>query len=135
MISSQIFKIASDTSNYGIKKKSNYLATSKNKICGDKITVEVEVSNNVIKKMYYETESCIFCQASASLLSKIIKKKSFKELFSLVEDIKKHDKKKNIILTKKYKPFKCLFQLKYKERINCVMLPFNALLKAINCRI
>jgi len=131
MISSQIIKIASDTSNYGIKKKSNYIATSKNKICGDKITVEVEISNNIIKKMYYETESCIFCQASASLLSKIIKGKSIKELFLFVDDIKK----KKIILKKEYQPFKSLLQLKHKERINCVKLPFNALLKAINCTI
>ena len=73
MISAEIIKIASDTSNYGIKKNSNLIATSKNKICGDKITIEIEVSKNKIDKMYYETESCIFCQASASLLSKIIK--------------------------------------------------------------
>ena len=81
MISSEIIKIASDTSNYGIKRKSNYVATSKNRICGDRITVEVEISNNIIKKMYYETESCIFCQASASLLSKIIKGKSIKAIW------------------------------------------------------
>ena len=60
MISEEIIKIASDTSNSGIKNKSNLIATSKNKICGDKITIEIEVSKNKIDKMYYETESCIF---------------------------------------------------------------------------
>tara|TARA_B110000285_G_scaffold202390_1_gene237677 strand:- start:305 stop:700 length:396 start_codon:yes stop_codon:yes gene_type:complete len=128
MISTQIIKIASDTTNYGIKKKSNYLATSKNKICGDRITVEVEIYNNIIEKMYYETESCIFCQASASLLSKIVIKKSIKELFLFIDDVKK----KKTFVKKKYKPFKYLFQKKYKERISCVMLPFNALIKAVN---
>ena len=73
MINPEIIKIASDTSNCGIKKNSNLIATSKNKICGDNITVEIEIYNNKIKKMSYETESCIFCQASASLLSRIIK--------------------------------------------------------------
>ena len=68
-------KIAADISNYGLKKDSNYIATSKNKICGDKITVEVEIKHKIIKKMNYETESCVYCQASASLLSKFIKNK------------------------------------------------------------
>ena len=72
MISPEIIKIASDTSNCGIEKKSNLVATSKNKVCGDKITIEIEVFNDKIKRMSYETESCIFCQASASLLSKYI---------------------------------------------------------------
>ena len=46
MISPEIIKIASDTSNYGIKKNSDLVATSKNRICGDKITIEIEVLNN-----------------------------------------------------------------------------------------
>ena len=132
MISSEVIKIASDTTNYGITKKSNYKATCKNKICGDKITVEIEISNNIVKKMYYETESCIFCQASASLLSKLIKKSNIQQLSLDIKNIKMLDKKKNIILKNKYKSFKKLFQLKYKKRFNCVMLPFNALLKAVN---
>ena len=43
MINSLIIKIAADTTNYGIRNNSNFLATSKNKICGDKITVELEI--------------------------------------------------------------------------------------------
>jgi nitrogen fixation NifU-like protein len=131
MISSEIIKIASDTSNYGIKKKSNYIATTKNRICGDKITVEIEMSKNIIKKMYYETESCIFCEAAASLLSRLIKKNTIKEFLLLTDSVKK----KKIILAKKYQPFKKLFNSRYKERINCVMLPFDALRKAISLTI
>ena len=47
MINQQIIKLAADTSNYGIKKTSNFVATSKNKICGDKITVELEVKKKL----------------------------------------------------------------------------------------
>jgi len=132
MISAEVIKIASDTSNYGITKKSNYKATCKNKICGDKITVSIEITNKIIQKMSYETESCIFCQASASLLSRLIKKTNIEELSLDINKIIMSDKKKNIILKNKYRYFKILFQLKYKERFNCVILPFNALLKAVN---
>ena len=132
MISPEIIKIASDTTNYGIKEGSNLIATSKNKICGDKITVKIDTTNNKIQKMSYETESCIFCQASASLLSKIIKKSNIKNLQNDLREITMTSKNKKIFLKKRYKPFRKLFQQKYKERFSCILLPFNALLKAIN---
>ena len=132
MISPEIIKIASDISNYGIKKKSNLIAMSKNKVCGDKITIEIEAFQNKIENMYYETESCIFCQASASLLSKIVKNSNIENLKNDVNQINSSHKSKKIILSKKYKPFRKLFQKKYKERFNCILLPFNALLKAVN---
>ena len=101
MISPEIIKIASDTSNYGIKRKSNYIATWKNKIYGDKITIEIEISKNIIKKMYYETESCVFCQTSASLLSKLIKKSNIEQLSLDINDIKMLHKKKILSLKKR----------------------------------
>jgi|TARA_B110000971_G_C19763587_1_gene387595 nitrogen fixation NifU-like protein len=118
MINPQIIKFATDTSNYGIKKNSNFIATSKNKICGDKITVEVEITKKIIKKMNYETDSCIFCQASASLLSKSIKNKNKNSILSFLSGLVRN------------KEFKKL--LKNKERINCVMLPLQTLQKAID---
>ena len=132
MISTEIIKIASDTSNCGIKKNSNFIATSKNKFCGDVITVEVEIYNNKVERMYYDTESCIFCQASASLLSKIVKRSNIDNLRHDINEINISFKSKKIVLKRKYKPFRKLFQKKYKERFNCILLPFNALLKVVN---
>ena len=83
-------------------------------------------------RMYYETESCIFCQASASLLSNIIKKSNIENLREDVNEINTIHKNKKIILKRKYKPFRKLFQQKYKERFQCILLPFNALLKVVN---
>ena len=135
MINPEIIKIASDTSNCGINLNSKLIATSKNKICGDKITIEIEIFNNKIEKMSYETESCVFCQASASLLSKVIKRSNIENLRNDVTEINMLHKNKKIVLKKKYKPFRKLFQQKYKERFNCILLPFNALLKVVNIAI
>ena len=132
MINTEIIKIASDTSNCGIRQNSEHVATSKNKICGDKITVEIEISNNRIEKMSYETESCIFCQASASLLSKVIKKSNMNNIRDDLNEINMSRKNKKMILKKKYKPFRKLFQQKYKGRFDCILLPFNALIKVVN---
>ena len=101
MISTEIIKIAADTSNCGINKNSNLIATSKNKFCGDKITIEIEVFKNKIEKMSYETESCVFCQASASLLSKIIKRANIDNLIDDVNKINMSHKRKKVVLKKK----------------------------------
>ena len=132
MITPEIIKIASDTSNCGIKENLIFTATSKNKTCGDIITVGIEIFDNNIEKMSYDTESCIFCQASASLLSKIIKKSNIERLRHDVNEINMSHKNKKIVLKKKYKSFRKLFQQKYKQRFSCILLPFNALLKVVN---
>ena len=100
MINPEIIKIASDTSNHGIKENSNLIATSKNKMCGDIITVAIDITDNKIKKMSYNTESCIFCQASASLLSKTIRRSNIENLRNDVNEINMSHKNKKIILKK-----------------------------------
>ena len=115
IIDKKILNLASDISNFGLKNKSKYFASVKNKKCGDRIKIELEIKNKKIKNMYYETESCIFCQASASLLSKKVKNTMVKNL----------DK---IIFSKK---FKFLLSKKYISRRDCVILPYQALKKAL----
>ena len=127
MIDSSIIKIASDISNYGLKNKTKYIAKSKNRICGDKITVELEISKNKILKMNYETEACIYCQASASMLAKVVVNYETK---SLKEKIKKVIKNKKFD-TIKIKKFNKFDKNEYKSRFDCLMLPFNAILKAL----
>ena len=115
IIDKKILNLAFDISNYGLKNKSKYFSSVKNKKCGDKIKVELEIKNKKIKNMCYETESCIFCQASASLLSKKVKNIMITNL----------DK---ILFSKK---FKSLLSRKYITRRECIMLPFEALKKAL----
>jgi len=122
MINQNIIEMASDTKNYGIKNKSKNIATCKNSLCGDKITVELIFLREKVSKMYYETESCIFCQASASLLSKSIQNLKIKDFSNNLNDI---------ISNKKFKSFKKLLNDKYQNRIECIKLPFKAAMKVI----
>jgi len=115
MIDSKILEFAQDISNYGLQNTSKNFASIKNKKCGDRIKVELEVKNKIIKNMRYETESCIFCQASASILAKHIKKNKVKNIKNLTS----------------FKNFKFLLSKRYLSRKECVMLPIDAVKKAI----
>ena len=81
--------------------------------------------------MHYETESCIFCQASASVLSKIVKKK---DINKILLEVNKITNLNNSIPKFKgiFKNFQKLYQIKYKERFSCISLPLNAFTKALN---
>ena len=132
MIDIKIINIAANTANYGLKKNSTHYASCKNKICGDKIKVEINSNGLKVKDMRYETESCIFCQASASILSKIVKSMPVKNLKKEIVNIYNSFDKENFTLPKKYNSFKPLINKKNKSRLECIMLPFNALSKALN---
>ena len=131
MINLKIINLAANTKNYGLRKNSTHYAYSKNKICGDKIKVEINLNGVKIKEMRYETESCIFCQASASTLSKMVGLIHIKNLKNEILIIYDAFDKKNIVLPKKYNSFKPLINKKNRNRLECIMLPFNAVLKAL----
>ena len=73
MITKEIIKIASDTKNIGLTNNYNFKSSLKNSICGDKIKLELTIKNLKINSMKYEIESCVYCEASASLLAKKVK--------------------------------------------------------------
>ena len=58
-----------------------------------------------------------------------------KKIFEINDYFIVHSNNAQIFLKKKYKPFRKLFQQKYKERFNCILLPFNALLKVVKSTI
>ena len=81
MINKDIIRLASNTSNVGLKNKYSHKISLKNSTCGDKITLELIADKKKISSMKYETESCIYCEASASLLSRKIKNVKLKDIF------------------------------------------------------
>ena len=73
MITNEIIKIASNTTNVGLTNKYSFKSVKKNSMCGDLIKIELISTNSKINSMKYETESCVYCEASASLLANKIK--------------------------------------------------------------
>ena len=130
MINKEIIKIASKTKFAGLKRIYTHKSTAKNSICGDIIKIELIANNIKIKSMRYETESCVLCEASASLLAKKIinfNLKDLKKTYSKFLDIKKT---KKIKLPTKFKEFNKILNKKSLNRISCVILPIEALFKA-----
>ena len=131
MINKEIIRIASNTSNVGLNNKYSHKISLKNKLCGDKITLELIVAKQKIISMKYETESCIYCEASASLLSKKIKKLNVQTMKNDFINLKKILTNKEIKIPKRFSDFKKLFNSDNFNRYNCLFLPFDAVIKAL----
>ena len=85
----EILKIASNTENHKVVKNHTHLSKNKNPICGDEMEISLLVKNDVIEDMGYQCKSCVYCQASVSMLSSKIKNKKIdqiKNLFTFVEN-------------------------------------------------
>ena len=130
MINSKIIKIASFTNNVGLQSKYTHKSFVKNSLCGDHIKIEFIADKSKIKSMRYETESCLLCEASASLFSRKVKGSKIKDLIKEVEKFKKIKKNIKFTFPKKFKEFNELINRKNVSRLNCVILPMDAFLKA-----
>ena len=134
MIDSKIVKIASFTKNAGLKNDFTHRSSIKNSLCGDFIKTEFIVHDSKVKSMRYETESCILCEASASLFSRKIKNAKIKNLEKEIKRIKDFKKKSNYNFSIRFKEFSKLINKKNINRLNCVILPMEAFLKAFKIK-
>ena len=130
MIDYKVIKIASFTKNVGLTNKYTHKSFVKNSLCGDSIKVEFIADKFKIKSMRYETNSCILCEASASLLSRKIKHSQINVLVKEINKFKGLKDNINQNLPDKFKDFKKLINKKNINRLNCVILPMEAFLKA-----
>ena len=131
MINKDIIKLASNTSNVGLKNKYSHKISLKNSTCGDKITLELIIDKKKICSMKYETVSCIYCEASASLLSRKIKNIKLKDIKNDFTTLKKISQKKNGKLPNRLSDFERLFNSDNFSRLKCIFLPIDAVLKAL----
>ena len=132
MINSEIVKIASNTSNVGLKNDYTYKSSKKNSMCGDLIKVELIVKKSKINSMRYETESCIYCNASASLLADKIKNKSVKDTLKFLKSSDTLFKNKGYNKKGNWTSFKKIMNKSNLSRKECLLLPLKTLLKALN---
>ena len=128
----EILKIASNTKNFKDIKKFTHYSKSKNPLCGDEILIKLVINNQKIVDFGYQGESCIYCQATASILSnKLIKYKTIK-----IKDLCDYaytyfsENKKN--LKKEWRFLNKLLSQKNASRQQCILLPFNALKKIVS---
>ena len=127
----RILEIASHTDNNKIIKNHTHKSKNKNPLCGDEMEISLIVENNVIKDMGYQCKSCVYCQASVSLLSRKIKDKKIDDIKTLVSNGDKLFNNVKVKLEKHWYDFKEILDKKNLSRKECLLLPIKTLAKAL----
>ena len=131
----KILEIASNTENHKVVKNHTHQSKNKNPLCGDETEISMVVKNDVIKDMGYQCKSCIYCQASVSLLSRFVMHAPIEKITvflsqasSFFDESFENFKKINI---KDIEDFKNIMNSKNISRKECLLLPFKTLSKAL----
>ena len=132
MIDKEIIKIASNTENLGVLNNHTHSSKLKNAICGDEMKIYLIVKNDKITNFKYECESCIYCQASVSLLSRKAKNKSIENVKNFAEHAKNCFEKNTKSFDKEWKEFDKIMTKNNISRKECLLLPVNTALDALN---
>ena len=132
MIDKEIIRIASNTENHGALDNRTHFSKLKNSICGDDMKIYLIIENNKISNFKYECESCIYCQASVSLLSRKAKNKSIENVKNFAENAKNCFEKNTKSFDKEWKEFDKIMTKNNISRKECLLLPVNTALDALN---
>ena len=127
----EIIKIASNTENNNILKNYTFATKYKSTMCGDELKIYLKVHKEKITKLSYQSKSCVYCEASASLLSRYVRNKSINDIKKLINNMENYYEKSNLSLKKNISYFKKLFKEKNLSRKECLMLQFKTLKKII----
>ena len=127
-----ILKIASDTNNNKSIKNYTHHSKLKNSMCGDEMQIDLVIKKNKIVDFGYQGKSCVYCQASASLLSKISMNENKSKINELCDDAKHYFEGNVENIEKKWKSLNKIFNDKNLSRKECILLPFRTIKKIVS---
>ena len=130
----RILEIAANTENNKIIDGFTHKSKNKNPLCGDEMEISLVVKNDKIEDIGYQCKSCVYCQASVSLLSRKIKNKEIDEIKDFLINCEKLFENTSLGIQKKWKDFLEILNKKNIARKECLLLPIRTVLKALDIR-
>ncbi len=127
----RILEIAAHTENNKVVENYTHKSKHKNPICGDEMEISLLVKDDVVKDMGYQCKSCVYCQASVSLLSRKIKEKKVDDIKKFIKVGEQLFEDAKVSMEKHWKDFKEILDKKNLSRKECLLLPLRTIAKAL----
>ena len=128
----EVLSIAANTDNNRNIENRTHVSKLKNSLCGDEMQVELILKNGKILDFGYQGKSCVYCQASASLLSKISINNQKKKLNDLCDKAELYFDDNVKITEKEWVSLKKLIKKENVNKKDCILLPFKTLKKIVS---
>ena len=127
----RILEIAAHTENNKVVENYTHKSKHKNPLCGDEMEISLIVKEDVVKDMGYQCKSCVYCQASVSLLSRKIKEKKVDDIKKFIKVGEQLFEDAKVSMEKHWKDFKEILDKKNLSRKECLLLPLRTISKAL----
>jgi len=127
----RILEIAAHTENNKVVENYTHKSKHKNPLCGDEMEISLIVKEDVVKDMGYQCKSCVYCQASVSLLSRKIKEKKVDDIKKFIKVGEQLFEDAKVSMEKHWKDFKEILDKKNISRKECLLLPLRTIAKAL----
>ena len=127
----RILEIAAHTENNKVVENYTHKSKHKNPLCGDEMEISLIVKEDVVKEMGYQCKSCVYCQASVSLLSRKIKEKKVDDVKKFIKVGEQLFEDAKVSMEKHWKDFKKILDKKNLSRKECLLLPLRTIAKAL----
>jgi len=127
----RILEIAAHTENNKVVENYTHQSKHKNPLCGDEMEISLIVKDDVVKDMGYQCKSCVYCQASVSLLSRKIKEKKVDDIKKFIKVGEQLFEDAKVSMEKHWKDFKEILDKKNISRKECLLLPLRTIAKAL----
>jgi nitrogen fixation NifU-like protein len=122
--------------NKGTLDKPDAIVEMKNPLCGDEIALQVAFEGNTVADLKFSGRGCSISQASASMMTQLLKGKSAEEaeaIRSRFRDLMLGDA--SVADDPKIGPLKALSGVaRFPARVKCALLAWNALDSALGSR-
>ena len=128
----EVLSIAANTDNNRNIENRTHVSKLKNSMCGDEMQVELILKNEKILDFGYQGKSCVYCQASASLLSKISINNQKEKLNDLCDKAELYFDDNVKIIEKEWISLKKLIKKENVNKKDCILLPFKTLKKIVS---
>lgn len=108
-------------------------ATIDNPLCGDRVTLDLRLEGDLVAEIGHKTRGCLLCEAAAFLIIDHSVGQDIAMLKAKAPGVKEGIGLENLAMDDLWPGLQILSPVRrFKSRRDCVSLPFQALIKALD---
>ena len=108
-------------------------AVMRNPLCGDQVTVQLQIEEGRIRSLRYQVRGCLLCKASSAHLASLsegLDLDEFRQLHGYFDKALRTEAEKDVSFPETHAVF--LPVRPYKSRHSCLLLPYETIIEAIS---
>jgi len=129
----RILELARDASTEGRLDAPSASATVNNPLCGDRVTIDVVIENAALSMVGHKVRGCALCRASAALIGAHAPGENAARLKDVTDAVTAMLKNTGPVPDGVWQALEAFRPVvDHKSRHDCVLLPFQALVEALD---